>query len=166
MPFTVEAADPLKIVLSGFTAGSPAEKSGLKSGDQLLELNGRPIQSEAQFRLQLLAASGETTFLVKRPGSDTPLLYKVTPRGDPIRVGLSWRFDDAEPGVVLVTQIISSSAAQLSGLKVRDRIYSICGQAFKSEADFVSLLTGVKSPMELVVERDGKIQTLKLELLE
>jgi len=166
MPFKVEAAEPLKIVLTGFTAGSPAETSGLKSGDQLLEFNGRPIESETRFRLQLLAAAGETTFLVKRPGSDTPLLYKVTPRGEPIRVGLSWRFDDADPGVVLVTQVISSSAAQVAGLKLRDRIYSIGGNSFKSEAEFVALLTNVPSPMDLVVERDGKLQTLTLALLE
>jgi len=166
IPFKVESADPLKIVLTGLTPGSPAESAGLKAGDELLQLQGRPIESEQLFRLHLLAAAGETAFLVKRPGSDTPLLIKVTPRGDPIRVGLSWRFDDAEPGSALVTHVISSSAAQLAGLKTRDRIYAVGGHSFQSEADFVNLLSTVPSPMDLAVERDGKVEMRKLELLD
>lgn len=164
LPFKVENADPLKIVLTTLTPGAPAEASGLKPGDELLEIDGHPLASEQQFRLQLLAAAGETTFLVKRPDSDTPLLYKVKPRGEPIRVGLSWRFDDGEPGAIVVTQIITGSAAQVAGLKLRDRIYSIGGQSFQTDADFVKLLTTIPSPMDLLVERDGKLQTLTLEL--
>ena len=166
IPFKVEATEPLKIVLTGLTPGSPAETSGLQVGDQFLEFQGRPIDSEQRFRLEMLAAKGETTFLVKRPGRDTPLLIKLTPRGEPIRVGLSWRFDEAEPGMVLVTQLITGSPAQLAGLKLRDRIYAVCGRAFGNEAEFTGLLTTLKSPMELLVEREGKLQTLTLELLE
>ncbi len=166
IPLSVEATEPLKIVLTGLTPGSPAETSGLQVGDQFLEFQGRPIESEQRFRLEMLAARGETRFLVKRPGSDTPLLIKVTPRGEPIRVGLSWRSDDAEPGTMLVTQVITGSAAQVAGLKLRDRIYAVGGRDFNNEAEFTELLTSVPSPLELLVEREGKLQRLKLELLE
>ena len=46
---------------------------------------------------RIMAARGETTFLVQRPGSETPLLYKITPAGDPIRIGITWRLDDGSP---------------------------------------------------------------------
>lgn len=166
LPFKVTGTDPLTIVLTGLTAGSPAESSGLKIGDQLLELNGRPLNDEQYFRRQLLSATGETTFLVKREGGDTPLLFKITPRGEPIRVGLSWRFDDADPGTVIVTQVIHSSAAHAAGLKIRDRVHAVGGESFATDADFVKLLTTVPSPLTLAIERDGKLQTLQLELAE
>ena len=109
MPFRIEPGDPPKLFVTGVTPGSPAEKSGIKPGDRLLEFQGEPIADEARLRLQLLAARGETTFLVQRPGTETPLLFKVTPAGEPIRVGITWRLDDGEPGTVIVTQVIYGS---------------------------------------------------------
>jgi len=166
MPFRVEPGEPPKVFVTGLNPGSPAEKSGLKSGDRLLEFQGEPIGDEARLRLQLLAAHGETTFLVERPGTETPLLFKVTPSGQPVRVGITWRWDDGEPGTTIVTQVIYGSAAHAAGLKVADRIYSVAGQSFKTQADFVALLTNAVSPLEMAVEREGRLHTAKLALLE
>ena len=132
----------------------------------MLEFQDQPIDDEAQFRLQLLAARGETTFLVKRAGKEKPLLFKVTPSGDPIRVGITWRLDDGEPGTVIVNQVISGSAAHAAGLKVGDRIYSVGRRAFKTQDEFVTLLTTATSPLDMLVERDGRLHTAVLTLLE
>jgi hypothetical protein len=166
IPFKVEEGDPPKIILTGLTPGAPAYKSGLKVGDQILEIQGEPIRDVDRFRLQLLAAHGQTTFLVKREGNETPLLIKVTPAGEPIRIGLSWRADPGEPGTVILTQVIYGSPAHIAGLKLRDRIYSVGGQAFKTTDEFVTLLGTAPSPIEMVVEREGKLQTLTLTVLD
>jgi Peptidase family M28/PDZ domain len=166
MPFRVEAGDPPQLFVTALTPGSPAEKAGLKAGDRLLEFQGEPIVDEARLRLQLLAARGETTFLVQRPGTETPLLFKVTPAGEPVRVGVTWRWDDGEPGTVIVTQVIYGSAAHAAGLKVADRIYSIGSQPFKTQADVIALLSNARSPLEMAIERDGRLHTLKLTLVE
>src|SRR5207249_8660087 len=113
---------------------------------------GQPIDDEARLRLQLLAARGETTFLVQRPGTETPLLYKVTPSGEPIRVGITWRLDDGEPGTVIVNQVIYGSAAHAAGLKVADRIYSVARRSFNTQDEFVSLLVSAVIPLEMLVE--------------
>src|SRR4029079_7453276 len=118
------------------------------------------------FRLQLLAARGTTTFLVQRPGTETPLLFKITPGGDPIRIGITWRLDDGEPGTVIVNQVIYGSAAHAAGLKVGDRIYSVGRRPFKTQDDFVTLLTTAGSQLDMVVERDGRLHTAVLQLLE
>jgi len=166
IPFRVAPGDPPKLVLTGITPGSPADKSGLRAGDELLELNGEPIRDEARLRLLLLAARGETTFLVQRPGVETPQLYKVTPLGEPIRVGVTWRMDDGEPGTAIVSQVIFGSAAQLAGLAVGDRLYSIGGQPFRTQEELITLLTTAKSPLALEVEREGKIRTVELQLVD
>jgi hypothetical protein len=166
MPFRIEPGDPPKIIVTGLTAGSPAERSGIQAGDQLLEFQGEPILDEGQLRLKLLAARGETMFLVEREGTQTPLLLKVKPAGEPVRVGITWRMDDGEPGTVIVTQVIYGSAAHAAGLKVADRVYSVGGQSFKSQTEFISLLTSAAGSLALLVERDGRLHTAMLTLVE
>jgi len=166
MPFRIEPGEPPKIVLAGLSPGSPAERSGLRAGDRLLEFQGQPIKDENRFRLELLAARGETTFLVERPGTETPQLFKVTPAGEPVRVGINWRLDDGEPGTVILTQVIYGSAAHLAGLQVGDRVYSVGGRPFQTQDQFVTLLTSSPSPLELRVERGGKVRSATLAVLE
>ena len=166
MPIKFEPGDPPRITLTSVPRGTPAEKAGLRAGDHLLGFQGEPIRDETRFRLQLLAAQGETAFLIEREGIQTPQLIKITPVGDPIRVGITWRSDDGEPGTVIVTQVVYGSAADVAGLKVGDRIYSIGGRPFASEEDFVTLLTTVASPLSMELEREGKLQLVTLHVLD
>jgi S1-C subfamily serine protease len=166
MPFRVEAGDVPQLFVTALTPGSPAEKAGLKAGDRLLEFQGERIVDETRLRLQLLAARGETMFLVQRPGTDTPLIFKVTPAGEPVRVGVTWRWDDGEPGTVIVNQVIYGSAAHAAGLKVADRIYAVGGRPFKTQADFLALLSNATSPLEMTVEREGKVHNARLLLID
>src|SRR5262249_7049170 len=160
----VEPGDPPKFFLTSFLPGSPAEKSGLKPGDRILEFQGLRVADESRLRLQLLAARGETTFLVQREGTETPLLFKVTPAGEPVRIGITWRWDDGEPGTVIVTQVIYGSAAHAAGLKVGDHVYSVGGRTFVGQQDFIGLLTAATSSLEMLVERDGKVHPVALQL--
>jgi peptidase M28-like protein/PDZ domain-containing protein len=166
MPFRIEPGDPPKIVVTDLTPGSPAEKSGIKAGDRLLEFQGQPITDEARLRLQLLASRGETTFLIQRPGTETPLLMKITPSGEPVRVGITWRWDDGEPGTVIVTQVIYGSAAHAAGVRLADRIYSVGDRPFRTQEEFVALLTRASSPLNMLIERDGKLHNTVLTLVE
>jgi len=166
LPLKVEPGDPLRITLTSVPRGTPAEKAGLRAGDRLLEFQGEAIRDEVRFRLQLLAAQGETSFLIQREGIQTPQLIKITPVGDPIRVGITWRTDDGEPGTVIVNQVVYGSAAEAAGLKVGDRIYSIGGRPFTTESEFVTLLTTAPSPLAMELERDGQIQAVTLHVLD
>ena len=132
----------------------------------MLEFQGQPIRDESQFRLELLAARGETTFLVERAGSSIPQLLKVTPTGEPIRVGVMWRTDEGEPGTVILTQVVYGSAAHLAGLKVGDRVYAVGGRPFKTQEEFSTLLTTVGNPLEMRVERSGKVRTVALNVVD
>ena len=166
LPFKIEPGDEPKFIVSTLPPGFPAEKSGLRPGDRLLEFQGQPIRDDARFRLHMLAAAGETTFLVERPGTETPQLFKVTPLGDPIRVGITWRLDDGEPGTAIVTQVIYGSAAHAAGLKLADRIYAVGGRTFNNQDELLVLLTTATTPLEMLVERDGRLRTATLNLFE
>lgn len=51
-------------LISDVTAGSPAEKAGLKSGDVIREFNGQPVKDASQFKLQVAqTAPGATVKL-------------------------------------------------------------------------------------------------------
>jgi len=164
IPFKVQG-EPPQFVLSGVSGGSPAEKAGLKAGDRLILFQGAPITDEKRFRLDLLAADGETTFTVVRAGEEKPLEIKLTPAGPPIRVGITWRTDDAEPGTVLLTQVVFGSPAHAAGLAIRDRIYSVNGQSFAAHDEFARLITTLPGPLELEIERQGRMKTVKVEVL-
>jgi S1-C subfamily serine protease len=81
-------------------------------------------------------------------------------------VGISWRIDEGEPNAGLLTQVIYGSAAHLAGLKLRDRIYAVNGRRFGSQEELTTLLRDTPSPIELLIERAGKLQTVKLEVIE
>jgi hypothetical protein len=165
MPFHVEPGSTPRFIVGTPNPGLPAERAGLKAGDRLLEFDGTPIHSDADFRLRLLAARGETTFLVEREGVATPQLLKVTPQGEPIRVGITWRLDDGEPGTAIVTQVIHGSAAHAAGLKVGDRIYAIAGRGFSLQPEIIALLSNAARPLEMLLERHGRLHTSRLALL-
>jgi Peptidase family M28/PDZ domain len=165
IPFNIEG-NPPRYVLTGVTSGSPAAKAGLRAGDRLVAFQGVPIADEKQFRLALLAADGQTTFTVERAGEEKPREIKVTPVGPPIRVGITWRTDDAEPGSVLLTQVVYGSPADVAGLEIRDRVYSVNGQTFANEDEFARLIATLPGPLEMEFERQGRIKTAKLEVLQ
>ena len=59
--------------------------------------------------------------------------------GEPARLGISWRTDDAEPGCVIVNRVTPGSAAELAGVRVGDRIYRIGGRDFADGEEFREL---------------------------
>jgi S1-C subfamily serine protease len=81
-----------------------------------------------------------------------------------VRVGISWRLDDCEPTTAIVTQVIHGSAAHAAGLRLGDRIYSLGGRGFASQAQLVDLLNRAASPFDMLIERSGKLQNLRLTL--
>jgi hypothetical protein len=166
MPFHVEAGNPPRFIVGTLNPGLPAERAGMKAGDRLLEFDGTPIRNDADFRLQLLAARGESVFLVEREGVATPQLLKVTPQGEPLRVGITWRLDDGEPGTAIITQVIHGSAAYAADMKVGDRIYAIAGRGFSTQTEIVALLSKAAGNLEMLIERHGRLHTARLTLLD
>ncbi len=80
----------------------------------------------------------------------------------PLRLGIMWRIDDAEPGTVILTHVVADSPAARAGLRRGDRIYRIAGGDFPDDRRFAQLARTLAEPLELLVERDGRLRTVVL----
>ena len=84
----------------------------------------------------------------------------VAPGDPPLRLGISWRLDDAEPGTVVLSHVVAGSPAAAAGLRVGDRVLRLGGRDFADEAKFQDLANKLPGPLEVLVERDGRLQVL------
>jgi hypothetical protein len=151
------------VVLSSVAAGSPAERAGLRPGDRIVQFGARKIRSDDDFYGAVSAAASPATMLVERPGKGKPLVLAATLAGDPLRWGMMWRLDDAEPGTVILTHVVRGSAAARAGLAVGDRIYQVGGRNFADESAFVRLTKTPADSLPLLVERDGRLRSVTLQ---
>ena len=151
-------------VLTAVTPGSAAHRAGLLAGDRLMEFAGRAVGDPEQFRSLVLAARSPATVVVQRPGEDQPRRLLAELDGPPTRLGVSWRTDDAEPGTVILTRVVPGSAAQRAGLRPGDRIYAVGGRSFAGSESFARLVQLLPNPLELTIERDGRLAAFVLDL--
>ncbi|HEV2969820.1 MAG TPA: M20/M25/M40 family metallo-hydrolase [Pirellulales bacterium] len=142
---------------------SPAAKAGLQAGDRIIEFAGHDVADGAEFRSLVLGAASPAAIVVKRAGSEKPLEMSAHLIGDPVRIGITWSSDDAEPRSVVVLRVVPDSPADHAGIKVDDRIYQVGNKDFNSTNEFDQLLTNETSPMELAVESRGQIRRVKLQ---
>ncbi len=137
--------------------GSAAAVAGLRVGDELKAIGGvRPMDTDS-LRRSVLAADADTTFSVVRDGE--PIEMPVRLDGAPVRIGITWRQDDAEPGVVTLRRVIDGSPADEAGLKVADRVLAVDGESFADEPGFRGLFREAGDAPALLVERDGRLFT-------
>ncbi len=147
----------------GGEAGSPADRAGLRVGDCIVRFAGRPIRSDDDFFAAVCAAESPASLTVKRPGEEKPLDLTADLSGSPLRWGIVWRVDDAEPGVVILTHVVPGSPAARAGLAAGDRIYQVGGRDFADEAGFAQLAKTLSLPIQVLVERDGRLRIVVLQ---
>ena len=105
-------------------------------------------------------AKAENEYTHHRLEAAEPLIQR--PGDPPMRLGIAWRTDDAEPDSVIVSQVAAGSAAAAAGLRAGDRIYRVGGRDFADDTAFAQLARTLPGPLELLVERDGRLRTVVL----
>jgi len=155
----------------------PAEKAGLKSGDVILELDGKPVRDSRNLKLQVARVKPGESVSVKllRDGSAKTINVKVDelPGPDKLAKRDSDRGDNEEalkgvavsdlnnqlrrqfnvPGDVrgaVVTDVEEDSAASEAGLKPGDVILEINRKAVQSAEDAVRLTEDPKEKTTLL----------------
>ncbi len=154
-----------KMVISFVEASSPAERAGLRVGDQIVRFDGRLVRDGDEFQQLVLAAGRTTVTRVLRAGHEDPLDLPLTLRGSPSQVGIRWQEDSAQPSVVVLNQVIGGSVAEVAGLGVGDRIYAVDGKRFADGEAFRRLVTRAARTIELSVEREGRLRIVTLHFL-
>ncbi|MFM9965213.1 MAG: M28 family peptidase [Planctomycetaceae bacterium] len=157
--FDSKLAEQRIVEITEIAPQSAAAAAGLRVGDRLLRFGGYTVSDVADFRTLVVIADREVTAIVQRSGRSEPLELSVRLNGEPSRLGLSWRTDDAEPNSVIVTQVIPYSPAALAGLKPLDRIRRF-GEHSANSRQFRE--TPPALPITATIERDGVLSTLSI----
>jgi hypothetical protein len=150
--------------LSHVAAGSAAQQAGLRPGDRIVSFAGQAVSHVAALQVMVLAAEGPQTLSIERAGEAGPRDVTVVPAGTPVRVGLTWRTDDTEPGAVIVTRVVAGSPAEQAGVRPNDRVWSVSGRGFATQGELRDLLTTLPGPLELQIERSGQVSTVSIPL--
>jgi serine protease Do len=180
------------VVLSDVTPGGPAEQAGLRIGDVVLSLEGKPMENARQFEVDLYPreAGSKVSLQVLRAGQPTTVLVAVAERkDDPSRFRTRV---DAEKNVVpelgiLGLDLDEDVAALLPGLRARagvvvaaggaeavpgyeplqagDVVYSVNDEPVPSLAALRAAIAPAAhgEPLVLHVERDGELRYIVVE---
>ncbi len=158
--------------------GSPAEKAGVKVGDVVKEIDGKPVANQAQL-MHLLGPKyeGDTITLKLQRGGEEVELKNVALGGGADAVaqaflGILPMRDDPEVGVE-IRYVYPKSPADTAGLKAGDRITKLGGaqgqmQPFSGRDQFLAMLGRVSAGQEVKLEvqrKDGgKTDTVTVKL--
>jgi serine protease Do len=173
--------DARGVVVGDVTANSPAQESGVRRGDILLEVNGKPIASSNQLRMtiSMMQPGSSVKLTMLRDGSEHEVSVKLgemptesamarpdsndsTKALDGVEVSnLSPEMADklglpASSKGVVVTDVDPSSKIADSGLRKGDVIQEVNHQPVKNVSEFQSALKNGGSDPLLLVNREGR----------
>lgn len=139
---------PATIVTS--QPNSPAAKAGIKEGDTIIELDGQPIERQAQLKHVLGAKyAGDKVKIVVRRGekemekrieAEVELAEKLLPYQHPFLGILPRRVREEKKGVV-VRYVFPGSPAANAGIMPGDRIVSLAGKEVPDGGTMQELIT-------------------------
>ena len=146
---------------------SPAAVAGLQTGDRIIAVDGRRVRSFQDVIREISPApERELRIMVERDGrelvaSATPQLHPETQTG---RIGVyAW----IDPVIGAVDADVGDPADGASlRLAPGDRIVAVGGTAVANTIDLYEALQRSDDPVELTVERDGRLAVLRHALEE
>jgi Zn-dependent M28 family amino/carboxypeptidase len=157
-----DAAKAGGVLVDTVAEGSAAEQAGFLPGDVIVRFDGRDIAADDDFYAAVSEARSPAIAVLNRPGQEKPLELSVRLEGKPLRWGITWRVDDAEPGAVIVSSVVRGSPAARAGLKPGDRIYRAAARDFADEAAFARLLQNGEQTIQLLIEREGRLRIITM----
>lgn len=152
------------VEISTVEPDQPAQRAGLRPGDLIVRFGGQDVADIAALRKLVWAAASPVAVVVERSGAAEPVEVAVNLTGQPVRLGIAWRTDAAEPQSVILTRVVPGTAAAQAGLMVNDRIYEVGGQGFADVNQFRALLDQTEETIELTYERRGQVRSASVQM--
>jgi S1-C subfamily serine protease len=155
---------------------SPAKKSGLKAGDRILKIDGKPVHrvGEATRQLGNYYAGEQISLVVERGEKKETKKISVTlvKKLVPFEGGFLGILPDRESIItdkntgVGIRHIFGESPAEKAGLKPGDRILKFEGTELEDSSDLLELITRIPAgkKVNLTFERDSKVEDIEIVL--
>jgi regulator of sigma E protease len=159
--FEVYTMDNRIVLASDIDRGEwyPANEAGLKTGDRIIEIDGRPVVNYHDIQ-EIIATNAEKNLVLKveRGGeilesAIRPNLEKSSGAG---KIGVYYWADP------VVSAVAEGSPAAIAGIKSGDRINRINGTDFPYTVAILRILAEQPPVLSLEYERDGEIKTANL----
>jgi S1-C subfamily serine protease len=160
----IESSDSPGVRLVKIDADSPASRAGLNAEDRILEFAGREVKKYEDLIGAVMTAESPAKAIVKSPKDEKSREIEVDLPGRALRLGVTWRVDEAEPKSLILAHVVPGTPAALAGLQPGDRVYQIAGHDFADENEFIRLASEATDSLDLLTERNGKIQLIHVNL--
>ncbi len=158
-----------RLLVTNVPRRSMAEQAGLQGGDRIVSVNSLPIKSKALLPAAALQAETELLLIVERDEPQGLVEIELPLAGGPVRLGLSWRDDPAEPNSAYVTRVVPYSPAHQAGIKLFDRVHALNGEPIAGQADFLTkvreLLATDAQELRLEIESNGLVTEREVSFL-
>jgi regulator of sigma E protease len=148
------AFDHEPVVIGSVTKQSVAEEAGLKAGDRIVGVDGRPVENWEDYSMEVLPKANKAVNLqVERDGVRSD--HVITPRA-------AGKFDSGEVGILPImhpeiTALNHGEPAQAAGLQPKDVIMAAGGERNVSRDRVIELIRAREGqPLQLEVNRNGQ----------
>ena len=146
-------------VVAWVDPASPAAAAGVRAGDLVLAVNGKPVKTWDDLNLATMSSPGRALDLRIRRG-DQVLSLPLTPRSE-TRYDLGYA-GLAPPLPAEVPGVLPGSAAEKAGLRAGDRILAVNGERVRHFFDVMRLVSASPNrELTLEIQRGDKTLTVR-----
>jgi len=150
----------LAVQISQVRPDSPAASAGLETGWLVDAVDGVPVTSAERLTADLLLTRRPAVRLTLSRADGTQTERDLVLDGEPLRLGMQWQPDDAEPRGVLVTHVLAGSPAEQAGIRAGDYIFAVNEEPLSEPHRFEEIIERTAAPFTLLVDRQGRLKTV------
>ncbi|MBK8802418.1 MAG: RIP metalloprotease RseP [Fibrobacteres bacterium] len=141
------------MVLSSVDSAGPAFKAGIRAGDTVVSLNGKPLSGASRFAEDVATSlEQDVRIAILRGGKDSVFTFR--PMLAPIKATrIGWAGMDFG-GRLLLARVLDSTPASRAGIRQDDTLLSVDGRQPTGAEDFIRTVQGSEGrPMRFALAR-------------